>query len=101
MAAGHHVTGICGGSDRPPPRLHVIKTISVPPSPQEALIRPDGKVAHVSCSESHQVTAIQISNWSVRLIEAGPGADSGVDEVSRTSKRPTSQAAELLYRFLN
>jgi hypothetical protein len=32
-------------------------------------------VAYVSCSASHQVAAIQINDWSVRLIEAGRGAD--------------------------
>ena len=55
--------------------LQMAKTISVPRSPQEVLIRPDGQVAYVSCSESHQVAAIQISNWNVKLIDAGPGAD--------------------------
>jgi DNA-binding beta-propeller fold protein YncE len=55
--------------------LHLVKSISVPRSPQEVLIRPDGQVAYVSCSESHQVAAIQLSDWTVKLIEAGPGAD--------------------------
>src|ERR1019366_1697189 len=50
--------------------LRVVKTISVPPAPQEVLIRPDDQVAYVSCSHSHQVAAIQIGNWGVRLIEA-------------------------------
>jgi YVTN family beta-propeller protein len=53
----------------------VSKTIKVPSSPQEVLIRPDGKEAYVSCSESARVAAIQTSDWSVKLIEAGPGAD--------------------------
>jgi DNA-binding beta-propeller fold protein YncE len=52
-----------------------VETINVPKSPQEVLIRPDGKVAYVSCSSSHQVVAIQINDWSVKLIEAGAGAD--------------------------
>ena len=55
--------------------LHVIKTISVPPAPQEVVIRPDGEVAYVSCDHNHQVAAIQISNWGVKLIDAGRGAD--------------------------
>jgi YVTN family beta-propeller protein len=55
--------------------LKVVKTISVPPSPQEVLIRPDGQVAYVSCDKSHQVAAIKISDWTVKLIEAGSGAD--------------------------
>lgn len=53
----------------------VIKEIKVPQSPQEVVIRPDGKIAYVSCSASHQVAAIQIGDWSVKLIDAGPGAD--------------------------
>jgi DNA-binding beta-propeller fold protein YncE len=55
--------------------LQVVKTISVPPAPQEVLIRPDGQVAYVSCAHSHQVAAIRISDWDVKLIEAGSGAD--------------------------
>jgi len=57
------------------PTMQVVKTIKVPSSPQEVLVRPDGKTAYVSCSASHQVAAIQIDNWSVKLIDAGPGAD--------------------------
>ncbi len=55
--------------------MRVVRTIKVPPSPQEVLVRPDGKVAYVSCSASHQIAAIRINDWSVKLIEAGPGAD--------------------------
>src|ERR1700686_117552 len=55
--------------------LRVVRTSKVPPSPQEVVIRPDGRVAYVSCSGSHQIAAIQINDWSVKLIEAGPGAD--------------------------
>jgi DNA-binding beta-propeller fold protein YncE len=47
----------------------------VPPAPQEVVIRPDGQFAYVSCDQSHQVAAIQINNWSVKLIDAGRGAD--------------------------
>lgn len=57
------------------PGLHVIKTISLPPAPQEVLIRPDGKVAYVSCDRSHQVAAVQIGSWAVKLIGAGKGVD--------------------------
>jgi DNA-binding beta-propeller fold protein YncE len=39
------------------------------------VIRPDGQSAYVSCDQSHQVAAIQINNWSVKLIDAGRGAD--------------------------
>jgi YVTN family beta-propeller protein len=56
-------------------KLQVVKTIKVPASPQEVLVRPDGQVAYVSCSESHQVAAIQTKDWSTSLINAGAGAD--------------------------
>src|SRR5258706_4907555 len=55
--------------------MGVVRTIKVTTSPQEVLVRPNGKVAYVSCSASHQIAAIQINDWSVSLIEAGPGAD--------------------------
>ena len=55
--------------------LKVEHLIEVPAAPQEVLIRPDGAVAYVSCDASHQVAEIQTSNWSSRLIDAGPGAD--------------------------
>jgi DNA-binding beta-propeller fold protein YncE len=55
--------------------MSVVRTIKVPPSPQEVLVRPDGSVAYVSCSASHQIAAIQITDWSVKQIEAGRGAD--------------------------
>ena len=59
--------------------LTVAQTIDVPAQPQEVLIRPDGKVAYVSCNTSHQIAAIAldgpIANWKPTLIEAGNGAD--------------------------
>jgi YVTN family beta-propeller protein len=57
------------------PTMRVVRTIKVPPSPQEVLVRPDGRAAYVSCSSSHQIATIQIDDWSVKLIEAGRGAD--------------------------
>jgi YVTN family beta-propeller protein len=57
------------------PAMRVVRTIKVPSSPQEVLVRPDGMVAYVSCSTSHQIAAIQTNDWSVKLIEAGRGAD--------------------------
>lgn len=53
----------------------VARTIKVPSSPQEVLITPGKNVAYVSCSQSGRVAAIQIGDWSVKLIEAGAGAD--------------------------
>jgi DNA-binding beta-propeller fold protein YncE len=57
------------------PAFRVVKTISVLAAPQEVLIRPDGKVAYVSCDRSGQVAAIQIGAWGVKLIGAGKGVD--------------------------
>ena len=57
------------------PTMQVVRTIKVPPSPQEVLVRPDGRAAYVSCSSSDQIATIQIDDWSVKLIEAGRGAD--------------------------
>jgi DNA-binding beta-propeller fold protein YncE len=55
--------------------MQVSKTVPVPADPQEVLVRPDGKFAYVSCSKPHQVAAIQLDDWSIRVIDAGSGAD--------------------------
>jgi DNA-binding beta-propeller fold protein YncE len=56
--------------------LKVVKTISVPAMPQEVIVRPDGKVAYVSLSTSHQVAAIDVAGLKVQgLIEVGNWAD--------------------------
>ncbi len=56
--------------------MKVARTIDVPAAPQEVVIRPDGKIAYVSCDASHKVAAIRTSDWKVEsLIEAGAGAD--------------------------
>jgi DNA-binding beta-propeller fold protein YncE len=56
--------------------LRVAHTIDVPKAPQEALVRPDGKMAYVSCDSSAKVAAIRTSDWKVdALIDAGKGAD--------------------------
>ncbi|HTM40066.1 MAG TPA: cytochrome D1 domain-containing protein [Terriglobales bacterium] len=57
------------------PAFRVVRTISVQAAPQEVLIRPDGKVAYVSCDRSGQVAAIQIGDWGVKLMGAGKGVD--------------------------
>src|SRR5579884_190331 len=50
--------------------------INVPPAPQEILLRPDRKVAYVSCDRSKQVAEIDLASWKVnRLINVGAGAD--------------------------
>jgi DNA-binding beta-propeller fold protein YncE len=44
--------------------------------PQEALVRPDGKTAYVSCDRSGQVAEIDVATWKVtRMIAAGKVAD--------------------------
>jgi len=56
--------------------LQVVRKIDVPAAPQEVLIRPDGKVAYVSCSTSGKVAAIDLAQWKVQnLIAAGNFAD--------------------------
>jgi DNA-binding beta-propeller fold protein YncE len=55
--------------------MTVSKVVEVAANPQEVLIRPDGQVAYVSCINTGQVAAINISDWSVKLIDAGKGAD--------------------------
>ena len=53
----------------------IVRTIDVPDHPTEILIRPDGKVAYVSCM-STKVAEINLTSWKVTgLIEAGQGAD--------------------------
>jgi DNA-binding beta-propeller fold protein YncE len=56
--------------------MKVARTIKVPSTPQEILIRPGGKIAFVSCNKSGKVAAIELANWTVaRILAAGPGAD--------------------------
>lgn len=56
-------------------KLSVVKTISVPAAPQETLVAPGGEMAFVSCDHSQKVAAINVSDWSVKLIDAGQGVD--------------------------
>lgn len=54
--------------------LKVVRTIDVPGTPTEILVRPDGKVAYVSCGQN--VSAINLENWKVaKTMNAGAGAD--------------------------
>jgi DNA-binding beta-propeller fold protein YncE len=56
--------------------MKVARTIGVPSTPQEILVRPDGKIAYVSCNTSGQVAAIDLTQWKVQnLIAAGKDAD--------------------------
>src|SRR3954454_3188373 len=71
--------------------LEVVRSIDVPGNPQEVLMRPDGKVAYVSCNVSGKIAAIDLSDWKVQLIDAGHGADglgwSGVKTAQQVSSR--------------
>ena len=52
------------------------RTIGVPAAPQEVLVRPDSRVAYVSCDASHKVAEIDLADWKVtRLIDAGAKVD--------------------------
>jgi DNA-binding beta-propeller fold protein YncE len=56
--------------------MQVVRRIEVANMPQEILIRPDGKIAYVSCSASGKVAAIDLAEWNVqKLIVAGRFAD--------------------------
>jgi DNA-binding beta-propeller fold protein YncE len=55
--------------------MKVSKVVPVATNPQEVLIRPDGQMAYVSCINTGQVAAVNIGDWSVKLIDAGKGAD--------------------------
>jgi DNA-binding beta-propeller fold protein YncE len=56
--------------------LKVEHMIDVPPTPQEILVRPDNKIAYVSCDAAAKVAAIRIPDWKVeKLIDAGKEAD--------------------------
>lgn len=54
----------------------VVRTIDVARNPQGVLVRPDGKIAYVSCAGSAAVDAIDLSTWKVQNeIKAGGFAD--------------------------
>jgi DNA-binding beta-propeller fold protein YncE len=56
--------------------MSVVRSVGVPKSPQEVLVRPDNLVAYVSCHESKKVAAINLQTWKVdQLIDAGRLAD--------------------------
>lgn len=55
--------------------MKVSKIVGVAANPQEVLIRPDGQTAYVSCINTGQIAAIALSDWSVKLIDAGKGPD--------------------------
>ena len=54
--------------------MRVEATISVPAEPQEILIRPDDRVAYISCDESQQVVALDLTLKVTKTFKAGAGA---------------------------
>ncbi len=56
--------------------LKVVRRIPVGKSPQEVIIRPDAKVAYVSCMGNGTVVPIDLDHWkALPAITAGPLAD--------------------------
>ena len=55
--------------------MKVARTIPVAANPQAVLIRPDGRVAYVSCAGAGKVAAIDLADWHVASIDAGKFAD--------------------------
>ena len=44
------------------------RTIDVPPTPQEILLRPDEQVAYVSCDKAQKIAVIRLSDWTVEKL---------------------------------
>jgi YVTN family beta-propeller protein len=56
--------------------MKVERVIHVPADPQEIVVRPDDRIAYVSCDQSKQVVAINVSSGKIeKVIEVGAGAD--------------------------
>jgi DNA-binding beta-propeller fold protein YncE len=56
--------------------MKVTRMIDIPGGGGEILMRPDGKVAYVSCPSESKVAVIDLTTWKVlKLIDAGKGAD--------------------------
>jgi len=57
-------------------RAHARRPLDGPKAPQEVVVRPDGRVAYVSCDSSRKVAVIDLEAQKVdKLIDAGPLAD--------------------------
>ena len=55
--------------------MAVERTVDVAVAPQEVLIRPDQKVAYVSCVAVGKVAAIDLTTWKVAIIDSGSNSD--------------------------
>jgi DNA-binding beta-propeller fold protein YncE len=56
--------------------MQVVRNVPTPADPQEVLMRPDRKVAYVSCVGSHQIAEVDLATWKVtRTIQDGNNSD--------------------------
>ncbi len=56
--------------------MQVVRSMETPADPEEILMRPDGKVAYVSCVSSHKIAEVDLGTWTVtRTIEDGTNSD--------------------------
>ena len=56
--------------------MKVARSVTTPVDPEEVLVRPDGKVAYVSCVNSNQVAEIDLATWKVtRAFATGKQSD--------------------------
>jgi hypothetical protein len=56
--------------------MKVSRSIDVPANPQEILLRPDHRVAFISCFSGGKVAELDLSTWQItKSIEVGKGAD--------------------------
>lgn len=56
--------------------MQTVHNIDVPAYPQEILMRPDGKVAYVSCMHADKIAEIDLTSWKLtRTIETGKTPD--------------------------
>ena len=80
--------------------IALVDTVDLPKNQQEVLIRPDGKVAYLSCDTSKNVAAIDLKTFKVeKLNDAGKGADGlvlGGTTVSRQSRSTSFSFSETL-----
>jgi DNA-binding beta-propeller fold protein YncE len=58
--------------------MRVTRSIQVPASPQNVLMRPDGKMAYVACMAADAVAAIALKDWTVRAVIAVGKDDDGL-----------------------
>ena len=84
--------------------MEVTRVLDVPKTPQEVLVRPDGRVAYVSCDASGQVAEIDLADAGEMVAqgrELGEGLKDFNDRVSRLeatgSRTLPGEAAFFLY----